>query len=88
MREEVLTRVHALVEGQAEAPPVESSKQQPATMNANTEVNAHPLKLIQDLHQQVSTLATNNNRTNPHNSTNIRIPSNDLNPQNLRRRNT
>ena len=88
MRDEVLTRVHALVEVQAEAPPVEAAKEQPSTMNATTEGNAHPLKLIQDLHQEVATITTNNNRTNPPNPTNTRNPSNALNSWNLCRRNT
>ena len=57
-------------------------------MNSTKEVNAQPLKLIQDLHQQVATLATNNNRANPPNCTNTRNPSNALNPRNFRRRNT
>ena len=85
MRDKVLT---PLVEGQAEAPPVESAKEHPETMNATTEVNAQPLKLIKYLHQQVATLATNSNRTNPPNPTNTRQPSNVLNPWNLRLRNT
>ena len=57
-------------------------------MNATTEGNAHPLKLIQDLHQEVATITTNNNRTNPPNPTNTRNPSNALNSWNLCRRNT
>ena len=50
MRDKVLTRVHSLVEVQAEAPPVKAAKEQPSTMNATTDVNSHPLKLVQDLH--------------------------------------
>ena len=47
MRDEVLAGVHALVEGQAEAPPVEAVQEYPEKMNATTEVNYQLLKLIQ-----------------------------------------
>ena len=68
-------------------------------MNATTEVNDHPLKLIQylhqevatltnNLHQEVATLTNNNNRTNHPNPTNTRNPSNASNSWNLCRRNT
>ena len=73
MRDEFLTGVHALVEGQAEYPPVEAVAEDPTTMNATTEVNYQLLRLFQYLQQQVATLATTNNRTkspntpNPHN---------------------
>ena len=50
MRDEVLSRIHYLVEGQAESPSVKAAKEQPSTMNETTEVNSHLLKLIQDLH--------------------------------------
>ena len=88
MRDKVITRVHDLVEGHAESPPVKAAEEQPEIMNATTEVKYHTLKLIQDLHQQFSTLATNNNRTNPPNPINTRYPSNTFNPRNIRRRNT
>ena len=49
MIDEFITGVHALVEGQAEAPPVKAVQEEPETINVTTELNAHLLKLIQDL---------------------------------------
>ena len=88
MRDEVLTGVHALVEGQAEAPKVKAVEEEPETINATTEVNYQLLKLIQYLHQQVAILVTSNNRTNTPNPTNTHNPSNASNTWNCRRRNT
>ena len=51
-------------------------------MNSTKEVNYQLLKLIQYLQQQVATLETNNNITNPPIPTNTRKPPNALNPQN------
>ena len=91
MRDKVLT---PLVEGQAEAPPVEAVEGELATMNATTEVNTQLLQLIQDPQQQVSSLATTNNRTNqgnnngPPNPPNPRNPSNSPNLRNRCCRNT
>ena len=57
-------------------------------MNATTEVNAQLLKLIQNIQQQVGTLAMTKNKTNPPNPTNTCNPSNYSNPCNLRRCNS
>ena len=51
-------------------------------MNVTTEVNDNLLKLIQDLHQQVTTLVTNNINTNFPNPTNTHNLSNNLNTWN------
>ena len=82
MKDEVLSGVHALVEGQAEAPPVEAVEGELATMNATTEVNTQLLQLIQDPQQQVSSLATTNNRTNQGNNNGPPNPPNPRNPSN------
>ena len=44
---EVITGVYALVEVQAEAPPLEEVQEEPATMNTTTELNYQLLKLIE-----------------------------------------
>ena len=46
MKDEILTGVHALVKSQAEAPPIKAVKEEPESMNATKELNAHLLKLI------------------------------------------
>ena len=76
MRDEFLTRFHALVEVQAEPPPLKAVQEEPSTMNPATELNVQLLNLIQDLWQQVTTLVTNNNRTIP------LIPKNTCKPPN------
>ena len=46
MIDEFITGVHALVEGQAEAPPVKAVQEEPPKTNETTEVSAQLLKLI------------------------------------------
>ena len=46
MRDEVLTGVHTLLEGQYESPPVKAVQEEPPKTNETTEVSAQLLKLI------------------------------------------
>ena len=88
IRDEFFTGFHSIVEGQSGYPPFKAVQEEPETMNVNTEVNAHILKLFQDLQQQFATMYTNNNKINPPITKNIRKPPNATNTQNLHRRNT
>ena len=84
MGDEVLTVVHALVEVQAEALPVEEFKEYTATINATIELNYQLFKLIQYPQKTIATLDTINNRINPPNPLNLCNPSNALNSWNCR----
>ena len=85
--DEVLTRVHSIVEGQSEASPVEAVKEE-SENECNYGIKCSVPQVNSRPTETFSTFATTSNRTNPPNPTNPNNPSNASNPHNHRHRKT